>query len=210
MAFLSNASTLYLDDETDNLANVEDRFRRNGWYIETTQSIEQAKAKALAQMDIFICDQRLPHISESLTGAEILKDVRKRNKNVFLALYTAYHKDIAEEDIQWFKDNNIKIYEKTDDDIFLLSLENDYSSYMYLKDKQSEIFDSLKTHVVNHLRGISNQQLPIYIPGHKSKVPVKQLITEVLQTTPIGVKYIEEWLDTKSIIQTIRQNNNHV
>lgn len=209
MAYLSNAASLYLDDQADYLVSVENKFRENGWYIETTLDIDRAISKAISSMDIFICDQELSHISRLQSGTDILKEVRRKNKGIFLALYTAYHEAISDVDMRWFEENNVKIYEKTDDDIFLLSLENDYSSFVALKDKQSKIFETLKTHVVNHLKGVSNQKLLISIGGDGNKIPVEALIYEVSKTSPTGLAYIEEWLETKHIIQTIRQKNTH-
>ena len=71
---------------------------------------------------------------------------------------------------------------------------------------EKDFFQNSKRHVIKHLRNITNQEVEVPIPNNND-ILVKNLINEVENETEIGITYINEWLDTISIIQDIRRKN---
>jgi CheY-like chemotaxis protein len=212
----ANASVLYLDDQQEPLEDARGYFESKGLEIEITQSIDEAKSRAINNdLDVFVCDLRLDNISATERGHQILRFIRDKNSNVFLALYTAYARDLTSTDRKYLAENNIRVYGKEDNDEFLFNLMQDYEIFKKEQQQKSismvkgppvNIKEEVKQHVLKHLRNVSNQELVVPIPNHND-IKIKDLITEVTKDSPIGDQYMAEWLTTIALIQKIRKEN---
>jgi response regulator RpfG family c-di-GMP phosphodiesterase len=212
---IANSNILYLDDSTRYLDHTKSFFERNGYLIATTRSIDEAKELVKSNgIQLFICDLRLEEISELVKGNDILKDIRASNKNIFLALYTAFYKDIKTEEKILLEKNSIKIYDKSDE-TFILNLEKDYSNFLaeqgkkisLLEKEDAQIVEEVKNKVVSHLKEISNQNVAIVWRDGK-QISVGELIHEVEIVSDIGREYMTEWLNIITIYQNIQRNKN--
>jgi len=64
---------------------------------------------------------------------------------------------------------------------------------------KDQLFTSLKLEVINHLNGVSNQNMTVPIPHHEG-ILVKDLINEVEKETEPGIVYMGEYIKTLSSI----------
>jgi hypothetical protein len=64
-----------------------------------------------------------------------------------------------------------------------------------------KFFQSMKEQVIAHLRGISNQEASVPIPGVCNDLFVKDIIVEVEKETLTGVKYMIEWSKITALIK---------
>ena len=210
MIQLTDATILYLDDEKTNLSNAQYAFEMEGFEIEITGSIEEAKKKALnKELDIFICDLRLDQITKKETGKTILRYIRERNKDIFLALYTAYQEDLSKDELKILEESGIKIYDKTSTDVFMLNLQNDFYKFMSDRNQvtqgdEGDVLAEIKKDVIHHLKNVSNQDLNVPIPGIQ-QITIKDLTEEVINDSEIGKKYMKEWYKTLTLVQQLRK-----
>ena len=70
---------------------------------------------------------------------------------------------------------------------------------------KDQLFASLKLEVINHLNGISNQNVSVPVPNHESVSVVKDLINEVVEETEIGIVYMGEYIKTLSMIAGLKR-----
>ena len=211
-----NKKILYLDDKQDYLRKAATFFSTLGCDFSTTQSIDYAVNKVkYNEFDIFICDLKLNESFDQidLTGNKILKGIRKSNRNVYLALYTAYKNTLKEEEIQLLELNNISIFEKGDNTAFALNLNNDYESFLQKleigKSKfKDEVSIDVKIRTLNHLRGVTNQSLTVPIEDGKLfyNLTIREIIREVEDESKIGSIYVKMWLDALTIINKNKEN----
>ncbi|HSU28318.1 MAG TPA: hypothetical protein VLJ68_08050 [Chitinophagaceae bacterium] len=211
MTTLDDAVILYLDDLGDNLLDAKSSFESEGFGLQITDSISEAKNRAIqGDIDILICDLRLDKISKSENGKKILRHIRERNKDVFLALYTAYQKELTQNEIKLLTENKIRIYDKNTHEELMLNLQNDYNNFVTekrVKKQETPDFDiitEIKQDVLLHLRNITNHEMNVPIPG-VAEITVKDLIQEVKNDSDVGKKYMKEWYKTLMVIQYLRK-----
>lgn len=78
-------------------------------------------------------------------------------------------------------------------------------NHKQVKTKPMEkIANELKSEIINHLTGISNQDVSVPITGHKD-ISVKDLINEVKNESPIAIAYACEYVETISLIKKARE-----
>jgi len=211
---LEDASILYLDDVEEYLDGTKTFFEGQGCKTMTfTDSIDMAKNMAIGnEVDIFMCDLKLEQISKTEKGNEILLEVRQKNPNVFLALYTAWNKDLNQNERKNLTNNDIALYSKADDELMIHNLISDYKEFKQSNLKKieeemvptdSDLTNTMKIEILRHLNGVSNQSLIVPVMGDKD-VPLYQLIIEVDNLTPLGRRFISDWIKTDSIIRRIK------
>jgi two-component system, NtrC family, response regulator AtoC len=86
---------LVVDDEEDICKTLRDVFKGEGYEVEITVSGKEAIEKVKVRVpDLILLDVRMPEMN----GVEVLKAIRNIDKNVPVAMITAYEDvDLAEE-----------------------------------------------------------------------------------------------------------------
>lgn len=72
---------------------------------------------------------------------------------------------------------------------------------------KAKFFQSMKELIVAHLKGISNQEVKVPIPGVYENISVRNLILEIEKETLIGVKYMIEYIKTIALINEAKKSN---
>lgn len=213
MQELEDVTIVYFDDQLSSLNETTDTFKAQGIELKGTRDINHAKASALKKnTDILLCDLHLGDIDENLRGNNILRGIRVKRKDIFLALYTAYKNELSKEELEALAANDIFVYDKEDFVEFILNLIADYTRFKKksLKNKAlpNGIFDtnvsnSILENVIRHLKNITNQELLVPVCGFED-VQVKKLIEEVNSKTPRAEAYVKFWIETQLIIKEYR------
>ena len=61
---------------------------------------------------------------------------------------------------------------------------------------------SLKDRTVKHLQGVSNQKIFVPVTDH-GQILITDLIEEVRKESPMGIKFMDEWLKTIELVKKI-------
>jgi hypothetical protein len=64
----------------------------------------------------------------------------------------------------------------------------------------------MKELVIDHLKGISNQEAGVPLPG-LDYILVKDLVNEVEKETLTGIKYMVEWAKATAFLKEIKSKN---
>jgi len=114
---MSKKKVLIVDDEADYLSLIQQRVESWGYEVITAQAGKEALAIVKEKLpDIVILDYLMPDMS----GTEVLKEIRKFDKNLTVIMFTA-HPDIK----------NIKCAQELGVSAFIPKLSN-YSSDIQL------------------------------------------------------------------------------
>jgi DNA-binding NtrC family response regulator len=215
MSEFLTANITYLDDQHQYLNEAVKLFQDLGITIQTTDSIIEAKHNVFnKQTDILLCDLRLEEIGLYLRGNNILRLIRTKRKDIFLALYTAYKNELSKAELNILSENQIFVYEKDDIVEFMFNLKKDYtrfkenlsgSSSTLKQSFDTNISESIVSKVIHHLNNIKNKDLLVPVPGFED-IKVSNLIVEVFNKSEIAEKYIEIWVQTKLMIETYKKN----
>jgi response regulator RpfG family c-di-GMP phosphodiesterase len=213
MQELEDATIVYLDDQLQSLSETTNTFKERGIKLKTTQSIDEAKSYALRKdIDILICDLHLDEIDSKFRGSNILRLIRAKRKDIFLALYTAYKNELSKDELDVLTASDIFVYDKEDNVEFILNLVADYNQFrnkgLRYTASSNDLFDinvsnSIVDKVIIHLKGITNQDLLVPVPGFED-ITVNKLIEEVFNKTPRAEAYVKLWFETKLIIKEYR------
>ncbi len=202
---------VYFDDQTKQLEHFEKNIKLKDFDVITVNAFSNVYDLAFdGEITIFLCDLRLTNLTSNERGIEILKSVRKIDSSIFLGLYTAFNRDLEEQELNELDELNIRIYRKGDVKAFQEQLKRDYDKF----DKTSNgnlnrklnvtAMDVLKDKVLAHLKGISNQNVIIPITGYPD-ITAKELRRAIQIDDEVGEKYIIEWLHTTELIINIRK-----
>jgi CheY-like chemotaxis protein len=222
MNALQSTPISFLDDEPRQLSDAKSLFGKYGCSIHASSSIDELCESVMnGAVEIFICDLHLDRIKgNTKQGYEILTSIRKGNKSVFLALYTAFIRDLTPASRQILEQNEIKIYDKADQMGFILNLNRDYEAFRKKKSItttvppinslitiSNEIGLDIITRIIDDLKGVSNQDMIIPVDGVEEDVSVKQMIKEVKNETETGRKYAWAWYKTILMMFDIKNQN---
>jgi DNA-binding NtrC family response regulator len=204
MIELEDANILYLDNDQKHLDKTKEEFEANGYKLKTTRDVGDAKFKAISEeVNVFLCDLRLEPITTT-RGLEILQTIRRKNENVFLAIFSAYTKEFKTADYHKLSDNNIYTYTKDDTHRFLLNLNEDFKNFQEQKIKKDSIAviipsnedlaSNMKKQVIASLRSLSNPNIILPIRGHE-KYNIVQIITAIEDSNDIGQIFVNDWIE---------------
>lgn len=207
------ANIAYLDDEENFRNDLKNYLDEKKYRVTTLKSI--AEIDNLSANDsswILICDLRLDDFEIGAKGDRILNKIREGNKEIFLALLTNFSSDITKLDKLLMDSNNIKIYSKGDYEEFILNLNRDYNNFLQLRNDRKipelRVYSSVKNHILFYLKSIQDQNLEIPITGRTTSYTAKKLIAEVENnTSDVGLDYIDDWLNTYSVINSVKSGN---
>lgn len=94
---MKKLKALYIEDQPDNIEIFGDFFRNNDFEIYTIQPLprdinEYYKYILKEEIDFIIIDNELKR-QVTYTGLDVLKEIRKQDNNIFIALLTSFDYD---------------------------------------------------------------------------------------------------------------------
>jgi len=199
MIELEDADILYLDNDRKHLNDTRKQFEAQGLKLQTTLNPVEAQQKAVAsKVNIFLCDLRMEPVTAE-RGIDILKNVRSRNNQVFLAILSAYTGDFGAIERQLMDNIHIKVYTKHDINNLLLNLGADFTAFQTEKIKTTipsdlDLVQTMKRQVIASLKGISNQQLLLPVKGY-DRYSIDKLIKEIENATGVGQVFVNDWME---------------
>ena len=216
MKDLATAEIGILDDQEKYLVEAEELFQSKGIKVKTMNNIAIAMKNSIEnKSDIFISDLDLTKISNSENGVTVLNSIRAENDDIFLGLRTAYEYTLKPEERKALKANNVKIYSKIDESIFLDNLDFDYKQFqkerkeekMYRDEFESEMMEMLFADTLSDLKGISNQEIlvPVFIKAKNIYIDIKvsDLTKEVSNRSAKGMAFVRAWYQNIKFIDTV-------
>lgn len=196
---LSGKKILMLDDTRKAIERVEKWFKDRKLELETSSSVERCLEKIQSgQVDIFICDLVLDKIEKNLRGSNILENIRSGNKQIFLALYSAYINDyLPSSELERLRHSGISVHFKNDE-TFIDEIEDEFIDFK--KDgietvSQNNYDRKVKELVLKQLYEISDKQTLVPIPKFDKSITIQDLIDSISNDKLEGILFVEKWLE---------------